>query len=209
MVGRIVDRGEAEALRELGGLVAAQAEDRSQPGARGDRHPGETVQARPAQDVHQHGLELVGRGVAERDPGALAERRHLEQGRTPGVAGPLCEARTRRQIEATDMRLQTPLRRDLGDQLRLLRRRLAQPVIDMGDHQREIQRPTEELQERQERQRVGPAGAGDEEPLTAEPVLAEDPGGVLEEGPAHLSEGLADRGVTRWHGIAAMIPCAP
>ena len=145
VVCRVVDGGEAEALGELRGLAARQAEERPKPRPVDGWHPRETVEAGAAENVHEHRLDLIGRRVPEGDQRATRHLGHLEEGPTSGIASPVRQPCAELQLETTQVHRQTSLSRDPGDQLGLRRRLLAQAVVDMPDHQLHAERATEQL----------------------------------------------------------------
>lgn len=209
VVGRIVDGGEAEAPAERRRLRAAHPEERPQPRPVDRRHRREAVETCPSGHVHQDRLGLVGRGVPERDVARVDLGRDPEERRPPGLARPRRQTRPGRQLEADHPRREPALCREANDRLGLGGRGRAQAVIDVRDHQPDPETGRQEPQEAEERQRVRPPRARHHQPPTAEPREPLRRLVVDGQRPADLAERPGDRGVTRWHAIAAMIPCAP
>ena len=159
LVGRILDRSQAEVPAERPGLAPAQAEQRPADGP----HAGQPVEPGAAQEVEQHGLGLVVGCVAGQDVG--------RQRGVAGGPGAGLQVRPRRDLDphGAEGRAEAlgRVRHDVG----LIVAAGAQPVVDV-DRRHSRARGDGQDQQRQRvgaaRHRAGDLGAGGREPAAGQ-----------------------------------------
>lgn len=224
-VGGVVDERQVQALRELAGLRALEREQRPQPatgeiphvvgsrlglGARarvgGPRlelgHRGQAREAGATGQVQEDRLGLIGRGVAEgHERGAVLPRLLAQRG-APSRTGAGGQAGAGREIEASERERQAVLGREAPHQLRLVGRGGSQAVIDVADREPQPLARREQVEQPEQRDRVGPTRARHVHVHRAARAAARGTGGRAQrsEATATRPQRTGDARVARWHG---------
>ena len=198
-IGRILDEAQLQAHAQLTGLLAGQSKQGTQPWGLVLRHGRDPVQTGAANEVHEHGLGLVRRRVAQRNPLRPRAGGHVEQRGPPRLPGPRRQPRTRFQVEPHRPMIEPELLREAAHAGRLVPGRGPQSMVHVTHHELELHGPTQEVAKPDQRHRVRPARARQQE--AGRPPRLERPLQVC----AHEPEAPRDAGMLSDHS-PLMVP---
>ena len=168
VVHRVAYRSPPQPGADLVRVGAAQIQHRAPEPAAHGRHAGETRRAAPPQQREQHRLRLVVACVPDEDRGRVGvvgrAARALRSARR-GLRPRRWRSRRRRPPSPGPRR--RPRRRHLAPRARVVLGSVAQPVVDVHRHDVEVTGASE----REQGERVGPAGATHDNPRTGSEVV--------------------------------------
>lgn len=198
-IRRVLHETQLQAFAQLTRLVAGAAEQGSEPGRIVLGHRRDPVQTRPADQVHEHRLRLVGRGVTEGDGRRPALFGHREQRRPSGLPRPGGQARPGLEVEPHLAMLEPETLREAAHARGLVARLRPQTMVHVPDQQLELHRAAQQITKSNQRHRVGAARAGQQQ--AGGPPLRQGSLQVC----AHEPEGLRDAWMLSHHGLL-MVP---